>query len=88
MGLQGLQRHIVYQRAFAGADFTSRFNSFAGNGLGLQHTLGQSALWRPGNTSKKVKGLYYVGADVHPGVGLPTTLVSAELACKRLANDL
>jgi 1-hydroxy-2-isopentenylcarotenoid 3,4-desaturase len=87
MKLPGLRKHIEYQKLFALQDFATRFNSYKGTGLGLSHTLQQTALFRPSNKSRKVKNLYYVGANVHPGIGVPITLISAELLYKRLIND-
>ena len=80
----GLRHHISYKKLFSVKDFASRFNSYQGTGLGLAHTLLQTAAFRPKNASKKVTGLYYVGANVHPGIGLPATLISAELLMQRL----
>jgi phytoene desaturase len=85
--LPDLRRHIVYQKHFCVADFAEQYNSFQGTGLGLSHTLRQTAIFRPSNKSKKVRGLYYAGAGVHPGIGLPTALISAELVYKRLTDD-
>lgn len=84
MGLASLRKHIVYQKSFCVKDFENRYNSFRGTGLGLAHTFKQSATFRPSNRSRKVKGLYFVGADTHPGIGLPACLISAELVAKRL----
>lgn len=82
--LPDLRQHIVYKKLFCVKDFASQFNSFQGTGLGLSHTLGQSAVFRPGHNSKKVKNLYYVGADTHPGIGLPSCLIAAELVARRI----
>lgn len=87
MNLPGLRKHIVYRKQFALQDFGSRFNSYKNTGLGLSHTLGQTAPFRPSNKSRKVGNLYYVGANVHPGIGMPIALISAELVYKRLVND-
>lgn len=87
MGLTDLQKHIVYKKIFSVKDFKQRYNSYQGTALGLAHTLRQTAIFRPNNISKKVKGLYYVGAGTNPGIGMPITLMSAELMYKRLIND-
>lgn len=76
--------NIVYKKLFSVKDFESRYNSFMGTGLGLAHTLKQTAVFRPKNQAKKVKNLYYVGANVHPGIGVPITLISAQLLMDRL----
>jgi phytoene desaturase len=87
LNLPDLRQHIVYKKLFSVKDFANQYNSLRGTGLGLSHTLKQTAVFRPSNKSKKVEGLYYVGANVHPGIGLPTALISAELVYKRLQND-
>ncbi len=85
--LPGLRDNIVYKRFFSVKDFESRYNSYRGTALGLAHTLRQTAVFRPNNTSKKAKNLYYVGAGTNPGIGMPVCLISAELMYKRLIGD-
>ncbi len=86
MKLPNLRKNIVYKKLFCGKDFEARFNSFNGTGLGLAHTLRQSAYFRPANASRRVKNLYYVGANTHPGIGLPPALISAELVWQRITK--
>ncbi len=87
MKLTGLRDQIVYKRLFSVKDFFARYNSQGGTALGLAHTLKQTAVFRPNNISKKVKNLYFVGAGTNPGIGMPITLISAELMYKRLIGD-
>ncbi len=87
MSIPDLRQRIVYQKLFSVKDFAERFNSYQGSALGLSHTLRQTAIFRPNNISKKVKNLYYVGADTNPGIGIPPALISAELMYKRLVGD-
>jgi phytoene desaturase len=87
MDLPDLRKHIVYQKNFSVKDFTQRYNSYQGTALGLAHTLRQTAIFRPNNISKKVADLYYVGAGTNPGIGMPVTLISAELLYKRIIGD-
>lgn len=84
--LEGLREHIVYSRSYCAADFAADYHSFRGSALGLAHTLGQSAVWRPNNISKKVRNLYFVGADTNPGIGMPICVISAQNAYKRIAG--
>ncbi|HCM93810.1 MAG TPA: phytoene desaturase, partial [Glutamicibacter sp.] len=63
-------------------DFAQQYGAYRGGALGLAHTLGQSAMLRPGNRSAKVEGLYYAGSTVRPGIGVPMCLISGELAAK------
>ena len=69
------------------AHFSTELSSWRGGALGMEHTLRQSALWRPGNVSRRVDGLYHAGGGTIPGVGLPMCLISAELVAKRLLGE-
>ena len=87
MKLPDLRKNIVFKELFSVKEFKERYNSQDGTALGLAHTLKQTAIFRPNNISKKVKDLYYVGAGTNPGIGMPITLISAELMYKRLNGD-
>jgi phytoene dehydrogenase-like protein len=68
-------------------NFINDYNAFKGTALGLAHTLGQTAIFRPNNIHKKDQIiLFYVGAGTNPGIGMPICLISAELAYKRIEN--
>ena len=41
-------------------------------------------MFRPGNASRTVPNLMYVGSSTVPGIGMPICLISAELVAKRL----
>ncbi len=84
MKLPGLKDKIEYRRIYTVDNFAADYNAFKGSALGLAHTLWQTAIFRPSNVSKKVKGLYYVGAGVNPGIGTQICLISAELVYKRV----
>ncbi|WP_309615831.1 phytoene desaturase family protein [Salinibacterium sp.] len=86
-GIDDLASRITVRRTLGPGDFESDLNSWKGTALGPAHTLKQSAFFRAGNVSKKVKGLYYVGGSTIPGIGLPMCLISAELIVKRLRGD-
>lgn len=84
MKVPDLRNRIVYKRIYCVKDFERDYNAYKGTALGPAHTLMQTAFFRPNNMSKKVKGLYYVGAFTNPGIGMPICLISAELAYKRI----
>ncbi|WP_251450267.1 phytoene desaturase family protein [Microbacterium sp. Marseille-Q6648] len=86
-GIPDLAERIVVRRTVAPGDFAADLNSWRGNSLGLAHTLGQSAVFRPRNASRKVRSLAYAGTSTLPGIGLPMCLISAELVVKRLRGD-
>ncbi len=87
MNIPDLRERIVYERMFWTPDFATRYNTTEGTALGLAHTMMQTALLRPNNVSKKLKNLYYVGANTNPGIGMPIQLISAELAYKRVVGN-
>ena len=86
-GVPDLRERIRVRHTVGPEDFARSYNSWRGGALGLEHTLRQSAFFRPGNVSGKVDGLFYAGATTVPGVGLPMCLISAELVLKRLTGD-
>lgn len=86
-GAPDLRDRIRVRHTVGPEDFARRYNAWRGGALGLEHTLRQSAFFRPGNVSSKVDGLLYAGASTVPGVGLPMCLISAELVLKRLTGD-
>jgi phytoene desaturase len=78
---------LAVKRLFSHRDFKSEYNAWKGTALGLSHTLAQTAIFRPGRRSKKVAGLWYAGQYTHPGVGVPMTLIAAELAAGAMTKD-
>ena len=82
-----LASRIVLRRAIGPQDFVDDLNSWRGTALGPAHTLRQSAMFRAGNKSTKVRGLYFAGGSTIPGIGLPMCLISAEVLVKRLRGD-
>ena len=82
-----LAERIVVRRTFGPQNFIDEYNAWSGTALGMAHTLKQSAFFRPKNVSEKVKGLYFVGHNSTPGIGLPMCLIGAELVYKRLIAD-
>ncbi len=87
MNIPNLKDRIEYEKLFCVKDFKAMYNAYKGSALGLAHTFRQTAFFRPNNYSKKIKGLYFVGAGTNPGIGMPICLISAELAYKRIVGD-
>lgn len=86
-GVADLAERVVVRRTIGPRDFADDINAWSGSMLGPAHTLRQSAFFRAGNRSKRVSGLYYVGASTIPGIGLPMCLISAEVLLKRMTGD-
>ena len=86
-GVPDLAERVTVRRTVGPQDFVEGVNAWSGSALGLAHTLRQSALLRPGVTSRKVAGLYYAGSSTLPGIGLPMCLISAEVVLKAIRGD-
>ena len=76
---ESVRSHLVVKRIFSHRDFISGYHALQGSAFGLAHTLRQTAAFRPAQRSRKVTNLYFTGQYTHPGVGLPMTLISAEV---------
>jgi phytoene desaturase len=83
-GVTDIKNRIKYLKTYCIKDFEKDYNAYKGTALGLAHTLGQTALFRPNNVHPKIDNLFYVGAGTNPGIGMPICLISAELAYKRI----
>ncbi len=86
-GIPGLRDRVVTRRVVAPADFARDFSAWRGSALGMEHTLRQSAMFRPGDASARVPNVLHVGGGTIPGVGLPMCLISAELVVKRMLGE-
>lgn len=86
-GIPDLASRVTVRRTVGPGNFADDLHAWRGTALGPAHTLKQSAFFRAGNVSKKVKGLYYVGGSTIPGIGLPMCLISSEILLKRLRGD-
>jgi phytoene dehydrogenase-like protein len=82
--IPGLRDRTTLYRVTAPHDFATELSTWRGSALGLEHTVRQSAMFRPGNASPVVPNLMYVGSSTVPGIGMPICLISAELVAKRL----
>ena len=83
---QTVKDAIVVKKSFAYSDFLNEYNSFKGNAYGLANTLMQTAVFKPGCRSKKVKNLFYTGQLTVPGPGVPPSLISGEVVAKQIVK--
>ncbi|MBC9784146.1 hypothetical protein H1S01_06430 [Heliobacterium chlorum] len=86
-GLTDLRQHIEFERIYTPYTFQERFNLYQGAAFGLAPTLLQSGYFRPHISSENVKNLYFVGACVHPGGGVPVVLTCGKLAADLILKD-
>lgn len=84
---ENIRDHVISKRIVTHRDFSSLYNAYKGTALGLAHTLRQTAVFRPGHRSKKVKNLYYTGQYTHPGIGVPMVIISSQILAKEIIKD-
>ena len=77
--MPGLREHITTRMWQSPDYFEQQLRSVSGAGFGPEPRLSQSAWFRYHNRSEDVDGLYFVGAGVHPGAGLPGVINSAKV---------
>jgi phytoene desaturase len=77
--LPGLRDNLATSFHLDPRYFAGELRSYRGAAFGLEPTLRQSAYFRFHNRSEDVDGLYFVGAGVHPGAGLPGVVSSAKV---------
>ncbi len=77
--LPGLSDHLTTRFWTSPDYFENSLRSTSGAGFGPEPKLRQSAWFRYHNRSRDVDGLYFVGAGVHPGAGLPGVVTSAKV---------
>jgi phytoene desaturase len=82
-GIPGLRENLVTSHFITPDHFEHELRSADGAAFGLEPVLTQSAWFRYHNRSEDVDGLFFVGASVHPGAGLPGVLSTAK-ATERL----
>jgi phytoene desaturase len=85
---ENLEKRIVTERIYTHRDFAADYNAFRGTAFGLAHTLGQTAIFRPRNYSRKVNNLYYAGQYTNPGVGVPVGLISAQIVASLVEKEI
>lgn len=82
-----IKSNIVYSRSYCIKDFENEYYAYKGHAFGLANTLFQTAIFRPSMRSKKIKNLFYAGCMTNPGVGLPTSLISGQVASDLIIKE-
>jgi phytoene desaturase len=85
---QEISGSIVYKKSFSVSDFKNEYNAYKGNAYGLANTLLQTAILKPGCSSKKISNLYFTGQLTVPGPGVPPSLISGEVVAKQVHKYL
>jgi phytoene desaturase len=84
-GRAGLSGSSLTEHRFTPRDCLREFGSWLGSAFSIEPTLLQFAYFRQHHRSDDVDRLYFVGAGTHPGAGIPSVLLPAEVT-STLAN--
>lgn len=88
VGTQDIESQVLTETIFTPKDFENEYNAKFGTAFGLMPTLAQSNYYRPHNVSRDYKDLYFAGASVHPGAGVPIVLTSAKVTVDEMLKDI
>ena len=80
--MPNLRENIIEDFYLTPDYFEKDLNTKYGSGFSIQPKFSQSAYFRFHNKSELYDGLYFVGAGVHPGAGVPGVLSSAKVLDK------
>ncbi len=84
--LPDLKENIIVQHTVSPLHFASTLNSFKGAAFSIKPSMAQSGYFRPQVKSKWFKDLYFVGAGVHPGAGVPAVMASGKIAAADISE--
>lgn len=85
LGLRDLESRIEQELIYTPADW-QRMGINHGATFNLAHNLTQMLHWRPRNRLPDTDNLYLVGGGTHPGSGLPTIFLSAQITSRLIAE--
>lgn len=88
MGIEGVEHRIRTEKVVTPKDWERDLSIYRGATFNLAHNLGQMLHNRPRNRFEDLDGVYLTGGGTHPGSGLPTIFLSANIASKLVAEDL
>nr|WDW19272.1 phytoene desaturase [Penicillium meliponae] len=87
-GISGFKEIIKHEIVNTPKTWEDTFNSAKGSVFGFDHTFFNILSFRPKIKHDSLQGVYFVGASVHPGAGVPTCLAGAKLCAERVLRDL
>jgi phytoene desaturase len=87
-GLEDLREHIVCEVMLTPEDFWQKYGANRGSIYGLSSNARMAPFTRPGNRSKEIHNLYFVGGSTHPGGGVPLVTLSGKIVAELIAQDM
>lgn len=86
-GYKDIESHLKFENTHNPLDWQHYLNLPFGSVYGLHHHLRQLGYLRPSRRHPRYSNLFFVGADNHPGSGLPTVLRSAQFTATAVINQ-
>jgi len=86
--LTDLRKYIVCEAILTPEDFKRLYGANAGSIYGLSSNARLAPFTRPGNRSKAIRSLYFVGGSTHPGGGVPLVMLSGKIAAGLVGEEL
>jgi phytoene desaturase len=86
LGLGALEQDIEVERVVTPDDWERELNLERGSNFGLAQNMFQIGPFRPKVWDDRIQNLFYCGASVQPGTGVPTVMISADLCVKAIAQ--
>ena len=83
-GYGNLESLIESERMITPDDWAADLNLARGSNFGLAQNFWQIGPFRPQVTDPEVKNLYWCGASIQPGTGVPTVMLSAKFAVEAI----
>ncbi len=87
-GCGELAPHIVAEHVVTPADWQATYSLERGACFGLAQSLFQLGPFRPKVTDPDVGSLFWCGASIQPGTGVPTVMLSAGFAVDKVLEQL
>jgi phytoene desaturase len=84
---QHIKANLMFLEYRAHEYFAESFNAPHGTAIGIPNLATLTGPLRPKFFDSKLKNLYYVGADTHPGIGMPMCILSAQNLAKELSKQ-
>lgn len=87
-GYGDLAPRIVTEKVITPIDWRDEHFLAHGSNFGLAQNFWQIGPFRPRVQDPDLPGLYWCGASIQPGTGVPTVMLSARFAVEAVLNDL
>ncbi len=88
IGMQDIEQRILVERTLMPADIEKMYAAEEGAIYGLASHGRLLGGFKPRNSSRVLRGLYFAGGSVNPGPGVPMALMSGVTAASAVARDL